>query len=169
MRHFTLPERRHGISRLADAVTTAVYGPFAPHEYLRLRRVAAGYEPDRFARDYATIAAHGRPNPVPPLSVTESRIAFRRLRGELALLEQPGAIATSDATLRRIASLIPFDPAVYRQLASEPADRHPRICRSCGCSGHDACSHDDSVCTWVTAALCSHCVERSAAAASVAA
>ena len=160
MRQFSLPPRQHGISRLADAITSAVYGPLTPAAYLRLRREAVGYEPDRFARDYATIAAHGQATHVPPLSVAEGRIAFRRLRNELALLEQPGAIATSDATLRRIAALIPFDPAVYRQLANDPAAQHPRVCRSCGCSGHDACSHDDSVCTWVTAALCSHCATR---------
>ena len=150
-----------GASRLADAVVSAVYGPLTPAAYLRLRREAAGYHPDGFARDYAMVAAHGRPEPACRLSVDETRAAHRRIRDELALLERPGVVARDDAVLRRIASLIGFDPAVYRQLANDPADRHPRICRGCGCSGHDACSDDDSVCTWVTPAWCSHCEARS--------
>lgn len=160
MRHLTLPARRQGASRLADAVLNAAHGPLTPADYLRLRRVAAGFAPDAFARAYAMVANHGRP--VPPIrpSVAESRATFRRIRDELALLEKPGAVARGDATLHRIASLIGFDPAVYRQLANDPVDQHPRVCRGCGCSGHDACSTDDSVCHTIVPGWCSHCADR---------
>lgn len=143
-----------------------MYGALSPAAYVRLRREAAGYHPNALARDYALVAAHGRPEPAVRPNVDESRAAHRHLRDELALLERPGTVVLDDAVLRRLASLFAFDPAVYRQLASESADRHPRVCRGCGCSGHDACSDDHSVCTWVTPAWCSHCEARSGQRAS---
>jgi hypothetical protein len=158
--HFALPTRRQ-----SSALTVAL----TPGAYLALRRAAAGYTPEAFTRAFIMVQDHDRPRPVTAPSIEETRQRFRQTRNELALLERPRTVARDQATLRAIASVIPFDIDVYRQLAAEPADRHPRICRGCGCSGHDACSTDDAVCRWVTPDVCSHCFDRNIQRASAAA
>ena len=97
----------------------------------------------------------------------------QKARVDVALATRHGARLRDAALLDVIAAVIPFDPAVYRQLAGEPADRHPAVCRGCGCSGNDPCiaEHDgaEHVCRTAIRGLCTHCVERGAASAKAAA
>ena len=159
MRHFTLPTRRKRPTPLLLPLTAA--------SYLALRRTAAGVSQADLARALIILADNRRRGPSPRSTTTEGRERFRRFLDNVRLLEKSGSLATDRATLTAIASLFPFDPAVYHQLAKAP-NHHPRICRSCGCSGHDPCIDDDharhdAVCRWITPALCSHCVDRSIA------
>lgn len=124
-----------GPARAADAALT-------PAAYLRLRRCAAGLS----------------------IAAVAERIALRiadrsEARALVALLETDGARARYAATLDRLAGAIPFHPAIYRQLAEDPADRHPRICRACGWSEADRCSDpvDGPARAWATPACCSAC------------
>ncbi len=136
-----------------------------PSAYLTLRRKAAGYTIEQLAKALVMVGLHGRDRP----NLEELRALQHRTRDQVALFERPGALIRTIDTLHLIESVMPFDPAVYRQLADAPADRHPRICRSCGCSGHDPCITDNHVCEWVSDEACSHCVDRAAGAAKVAA
>ena len=155
---------------LADRRVSALCGPLSPADYLRLRRVASGYSPEAFARALLMVADHGQP-PAARAGRTrdEEQQRFRETLDLVRLLETGGTVARRAQTLHAIQSLIPFDPDVYHQLANEPADRHPRVCRGCGCSGHDACSTEHSVCAWVTPGWCSFCEARTAVGRKVAA
>jgi hypothetical protein len=73
-------------------------------------------------------------------------------------LETPGNTARKPETLEALRSIFAFDPDVYRQLATEPAARHPRICRGCGCSQWDPCARDDGACAWATDKACTVCL-----------
>lgn len=165
MRHFTPPAR--------TALPPSLLGPLDAARYLGLRIAAAGYSHDQFARAVLLVQDHGRPRPITPPTVAESRLRFRQMRNDVALATRPGARLREPALVHLIASIIPFDPAVYRQLATEPADRQPPVCRGCGCSGHDACVTEDAagehVCHTVVPGLCSRCLESGAASLSVAA
>lgn len=159
---FNPPARRDDRSHIA--------APFTPAAYVALRREAAGYTQESFARALVILEDHHRPVPRPRLTLEEGRTRFRQMLGLVRLLERRGTVARCPQTLTAIASLIAFDAAVYRQLATQPAARHPRICRTCACSNSDPCfDHQDHVCHWVTPDLCSHCVAHSVASAQVAA
>ena len=115
--------------------------PLKPAQYLQLRREAAKLSID----DVATALA--------------PRIFDRPAAASLVrLLETPGFTARYGRTLQRLAKIFPFDPGVYRQLADEPADRHPRVCRSCGCSHWDPYPGDAmGNCVWQTPTMCTRC------------
>ena len=114
-----------------------------PAAYLRLRREAAGLTLDDAAAAFAP-------------RIHDRRVAYALLR----LWETDGVVGEADDVLR-LSALYRLDVAVYRQLAEEPADRHPTICAGCGCTQHDACLDDHGVgCHWVAPDLCSGCEER---------
>lgn len=136
-----------------------------PAAYLTLRRKAAGFTIESLARALVMVGLHGQDRP----TMKELRAVQLRTRDQVSLMERPGAVIHNDDTLRLIESVMPFDPAVYRQLADHTADRHPKVCIGCGCSGHDPCHDDSRTCMWVTKDTCSHCVERAIKAAGVAA
>ena len=95
----------------------ARFAPLTPATYLRLCREAAGLTRHALAMRLAP-RAHDLPQ-----------------AGDLlAVLETPGNVARRAATLERLRILPAFDPDVYRQLATEPPDRHPRVCRGCAAS-----------------------------------
>lgn len=87
--------------------------PMAPWDYLRLRREAAGL----------TIAQAGRAFWANPAHREDVE---RNLRG----FEHPGVVM-KPWVAETINRAFPFDPAVYRQLAEDPAHQHPDLCRSC--------------------------------------
>ncbi|SDA21735.1 hypothetical protein [Sphingomonas sp. NFR15] len=111
-----------------------------PWRYLKLRRLAAGLTIERLAE---SITPRGRDR--------------RKTVALIALLETEGAHARNDLTLRALANAFPFDPLVYRQLAEEPADRHPRVCGTCGCSHWDPCESEAGCCAWTAPDQCSRC------------
>ena len=76
----------------------------------------------------------------------------------IRLWETEGMRAQFPAVLR-LKGAFPFDAEVYHQLSSEPADRHPAICRACGCSHWDPCDDPDhgGSCGWSEPDLCTHC------------
>lgn len=156
MRHFVLPARQSGKSIAAQLLATT---PLTPAAYFQLRRKAAGADLDQLARALVTVLAHGRPLTRRKPSPAELGRRYMAMRDTVALLERRGSLCLDGDLLDAVRSVMPFDPDVYRQLATAPADRLPRICRSCGCSDHDQCSDDHSCCSWSTPALCSHCVE----------
>lgn len=108
--------------------------------YLQLRRLAAGL----------TVAQVGE-RIAPRLRDRAAAVAL------VALLETEGACARHDTTLSALGDVFAFDPLVYRQLSEAPADRHPLICASCGCSHWDPCEREDGCCSWAAPDQCSHC------------
>lgn len=122
-----------------------------PSRYLRLRRRAAGITiRQAAARMFGSDAAR--------VDIAISLITA---------LETPGVRARIDLTLDRLRIAFPFDPDVYRQLAHDPADRHPRVCLGCGCTRDDACVSADghTTCGWHDtsrpgAAICTRCAGR---------
>jgi len=128
--------------------------PFTPASYLRLRRTAARLTIEQAAERIADRAA-----PVQGRRIGRTN-ALAELRALLRQLETPGVVARSADTLALLRLAFPFDPDVYRQLATEPADRHPRICRGCGCSEHDACAVEPfGNCAWAAPTLCTRCTD----------
>ncbi len=129
----------------APAPAEQLLPPLTAADYLRLRREAA------------------------KLSITQVADALSisgAVRGEvsgfLRLIETSGARVTRTDTLLRLQAIFPFDPAVYGQLIDEPADRHPQICRGCGCSHWDPCDQDGlGPCAWSTPTSCTRCVPES--------
>jgi hypothetical protein len=138
------------ITRCREAPTPAQQPlpPLTAADYLRLRREAA------------------------KLSITDVAAAVSSDRAErgsaaalLRLFETPGARVSRHDTLLRLQTIFPFDPAVYQQLIDEPADRHPQICRGCGCSHWDPCDQDGKgPCAWSSPSSCTRCVPESVAA-----
>lgn len=128
-------------SHFRPAQTPSALGPLQASEYLRLRRTAAGLTVDQLADRLG-----------PGRRAGEARSIITRL-------EARGATARTDAIIERIARVIPLDATVYRQLADDPVERHPSVCRSCGCSEFDGCSCSDSgrACSWATSHLCTRC------------
>ena len=139
-----------------QAKAPPLLAPLAPCDYLRLRRRAAGLTIDQLAYQIAHNIAHRFARTTENRSA-EARERVKVIRDQLTLLERPGSRARFTDILQGIERVIPFDPNVYCQLADEPADRHPLVCRSCGCSSHDPCIDNHSVCKWVSPQLCSHC------------
>ena len=159
MHHFIPPARR-------SAASSVALGPLDAASYLGLRIAAAGYTVDAFARAVITVQDHDRPVPAERPTVDQSRLRLRQMRNDVALATRRGTRLRNPELVDLIAKIIPFDPAVYRQLANEVADRHPPICRSCGCSGNDPCIAEDGsgehVCRTAVPGICSHCLDRSA-------
>ncbi|BCA60219.1 hypothetical protein [Sphingomonas sp. HMP6] len=116
--------------------------PLKPDEYLNLRRRAAGLSIVEVARLIA-------PSPKDHAEA----VAL------VAMLEAPGCRARFPETIEALQRAYPLDLAVYRQLADEPADRHPTVCRSCGCSEWDPCHHEQGTCGWASTTKCTRCAE----------
>ena len=132
---------------LADATpaTPPLPAPLKPAAYLRLRRKAAGLTVPQLA-DRITGVPADRDEMMCPI----------------ALLETDGSVARRDATIAAIARAMPMDADVYRQLRDDPVDRHPRVCRDCGCSAWDRCGADQRAghvdcCTWESETQCTVC------------
>lgn len=138
-RTFTLPQGRRHRAALAASAPIA---PLTPAAYLRLRREAAGMS----VRQVAGMLARKADDVAPALDL-------------IYVLETPGNVARRAETLERLRAVFAFDPDVYRQLAGEPADRHPQVCRGCGCSHWDPCGDDrHGACAWSTPGTCSRCL-----------
>lgn len=135
------------ITRCQGAAASAeqLLPPLTAADYLRLRREAAKLS-------------------IP--AVAAALVSTSADRGEAAaflrLIETPGARVSRHDTLLRLQAIFPFDPAVYGQLIDEPADRHPQICRGCGCSHWDPCDEDGrGPCAWSSPTSCTRCVPES--------
>lgn len=120
---------------------STVLKPLTPAGYLRLRRNAARMTIDQVAERI------------------EPRL---HRRGDIATmlrnLERDGVTARQIDILRPLQRAFPIDLEVYAQLRDEPADRHPSVCRVCGCSANDRCTGEHrGQCRRETADLCSAC------------
>ena len=114
--------------------------PLKPDAYLKLRRRAAGLS----IVDVARIIA-------PRERDRAEAVAL------VAMLDAPGCRARHSETLDALRSAFQFDPSVYRQLADEPADRHPTVCRGCGCSEWDPREDQHGACAWSGHTDCTRC------------
>jgi hypothetical protein len=131
-----------------------VLPPFTPATYIALRRRASRLTIEQAAERILSGAIQVRPRKM------GRSAALAELRELLRQLETPGVVARSTDTLLLVRLAFPFDPDVYCQLATEPADRHPRICRGCGCSQWDPCRHaHQRPCAWAGADICTHCTD----------
>lgn len=84
----------------------------------------------------------------------------------LRVAERPGATIGADGLVDLLARAMPltFDADVYRQLRDEPADRHPTLCRGCGCSAWMPCTcRNGRACRIGEDGACSACAESAAA------
>lgn len=148
------------ISSRRTGKTASALPPLTAPAYVRLRREAAGMTVDQLARALVLVAAHGWA--AKRLTLEEGRSRHRRMLDQVRLIEREGAVIRDAAAMRLIQSVMPFDPAVYRALAETPAGDHPRVCRGCGCSDHDACvtesAGDEQICSLVTRNVCSRCL-----------
>lgn len=140
------------LTPVADrAVSIAAALPITPAQYLTLRREASGLSRMEVARrlyDIKIKRFYGD---------RRSRRLFDSVAQALSTVEQleiPGARSKYRPVIDVLGGIFPLDADVYHQLIDEPADRHPAICRSCGCSRHDACG---GICT-LTHAVCNHCI-----------
>ncbi|WP_341207256.1 hypothetical protein [uncultured Sphingomonas sp.] len=132
-------------SHFRPAQTATALSPLRAWEYLRLRREAAGLTIEQLVS-----------------RLTSSERRAEQARRLIMRLESPGASARDDAVIARIGRVVPLDVTVYRQLADDPIERHPSVCRRCGCSDFDRCSCSTSgrACSWASSHLCTRC-ERS--------
>lgn len=129
----------------APAPAEQLSPPLTAADYLRLRREAAKLS-------ISAVAA----------AMTSNSADRGQAAAFLRLIERPGTRVNRQDTLLRLQQVFPFDPAVYGQLIDEPADRHPQICRGCGCSHWDPCDEDGSgPCAWSSPTSCTRCVPRS--------
>lgn len=143
-----LTSRRSGKSALAPAL--ACPKVMTPSLYLRLRREAAGLSRTQVAQRLYDIKIKRVFGDRRPRRLYDS---VAQALATVQQLETPGAYARYRPMIDFLGGVVPLDADVYHQLRDEPADRHPLVCRGCGCSTHDAC---DGACT-LTGALCSHC------------
>jgi hypothetical protein len=123
----------------ADAAPSPV-PPVTPAAYLRLRRVHAGLT-------VAQLASRITANPDQHSMATAM----------IHLLETPGVVARHAETTRALARVLPFDASVYWQLAHDPVEAHPRVCRGCGYTIWDAYSVEDQLLGWTTDTSCTRC------------
>lgn len=123
----------------------AVLPPLTAGAYLKLRREAAGLSISHVASIIA-------PKPA----------RFAKALSLVQTLEGDGARARHVDTLIALRKAFPFDILVYRQLAEEPAERHPTVCRGCGCSEWDPCRalYSADCCGWSSTVSCTRCTER---------
>ena len=147
-RTFDLPERR------ADRARSAVLPPLTAPDYLRLRRKAAGLSVAAVAK--RLYEAHRAARPAMTVEWAASVVT---------LLETSGSTARYAEALDALRAVFPFDPDVYRQLAADPVDQQPRVCRGCGCSAWDACEDEGfpGNCMWATPNSCTRCLKADAA------
>ena len=143
-----LTSRRSGNSALAPAL--ACPKVMTPALYLRLRREAAGLSRTQVAQRLYDIKIKRVFGDRRPRRLYDS---VAQALATVQQLETPGAYARYRPMIDFLGGIVPLDADVYHQLRNEPADRHPLVCRGCGCSTHDDC---DGACT-LTGALCSHC------------
>lgn len=134
-------------SHFRPAQTASALGRLQPSEYLRLRRTAAGLTVDQVVD-----------------RLTSSPSRAEQARRIINRLETRGASARNDDVIARIARVVPVDVTVYRQLADDPIERHPAVCRGCGCSEFDrcACSSGGRACRWASSDLCTRCAREGA-------
>lgn len=135
-RTFSLPRSR------SERAATVRPAPLTPAAYLRLRREAAGLS----IRHVAGMLAREADQVATALDLVHA-------------LETPGNTARRRETLESLRDVFAFDIDVYHQLADEPADRHPAVCRGCGCSEWDGCMDGDhGACSWATPTACTRCL-----------
>ncbi|MFK3888510.1 hypothetical protein [Sphingomonas sp. NPDC079357] len=115
------------------------FPPLRPATYLRLCREAAGLSRHAVAVRVAPRAGD-----------------LKHACDLLDVLETPGNVARRAETLERLRAVLPFDPDVYRQLASEPPERHPRVCRGCAASAGNP-RDDAGALRWATDQICARC------------
>lgn len=133
--------------------SAAAADPIRPWEYIRLIREAAGLTIAQTARPY-WIKAEGRPD------LAKIRADVERLTGDV---ERPGFVIRMDYLVDDLRRALPhFDADVYRQLRDEPADRHPSICRGCGCSSWSPSLTDDGCESTIENGRCTACEESAA-------
>ena len=133
-RTFSLPQDRR------ERVAQTAFAPLTAAAYLRLRREAAGLS-------IATVARALAKKPADLSAATDL----------VHLLEQPGNIARKIKTLYALQAIFPFDQAVYGQLAREPAEHHPQVCRGCGCSEWDTDDARAETFAWASEHSCVRC------------
>lgn len=124
--------------------------------YLRLRREAAGHSIDELAFMLG--------------SSTDHRAT---MRCQLGLLEDDklgSGITLAFINVLAASRPFAFDDHVANALLARRLDPAgdlplPQVCRSCGCSWHDACETSSGPCSWVNGdpTLCSACLDREAA------
>lgn len=142
--------KRPALPRLPDAV------PLTPAGYLVLRRKAAGLTERQLADRLARLFERGAFGETALTGDPIDGYMLHLVRG----LEMPNAVARHRATIDGLALAMPLDGDVYFQLAGA-ANRHPRVCRSCGCSANDACQHEHlGNCAWESPTRCTHCATR---------
>lgn len=149
---FATPPAKRFLTRTPDATL------LTPSEYLQLRRKAAGLEIRDLAERLEKLRGHliRSGDVLPTMFAVKSDIVALIL-----MLESTGARAKLRDTLDAIALVMPFDADVYQQLADAAPQRHPRVCRGCGCSTHDRCRHADTGdCSWESPTQCSHCAQK---------
>lgn len=127
-----------------EPVCPSLHAPLTPAAYLRLRRKSSGQSVTDAAAKIAPKAADQA-----------------EVRALIEMLETDGVHARHVSSLDLLASAYALDSSVYFQLMTEPADRHPMVCRGCGCSKWDPCHHDEheelDACTWAAENICSRC------------
>ena len=135
--------------------------PLSPGRYLRLRRVAAGLSERDLAQRMAAVWMHGVAQHVGAENAPQprTRVTIRDLIDQMLIivrgLELPSAVARRRDTIDAISLVLSIDPDVYWQLADSAPSRHPRICRGCGASTHDA----GEPVNWSTASCCTACAD----------
>lgn len=145
-----LTSRRTDKSALAPALASAVAEVMTPSLYLRLRREAAGLSRTQVAQRLYDIRIKRVFGDRRPRRLYDSPA---QALATVQQLETPGAYAKYRPMIDFLGGIVPLDVDVYHQLRDEPADRHPLVCRGCGCSTDDAC---ENACT-LAGAVCSHC------------
>lgn len=130
--------RAHVPNGKTEMQATGMLRSVSPSEYLRLRRKAAGLS----IADAASLIAQG-----------SRAIDAQEAAALIRLLETPGVRARRLDPIWVIAVAYPVDPDVYQQLARGDADRHPTLCRVCGCSKYD--NPGD----WYAPTLCTGCAQ----------
>lgn len=119
--------------------------PMTPWHYLTLRRVAAGLSRVRLV-DMIMLAGAK-----PYRTRTRRQLTQAKVMAWLELVETPGTRIIDRDHLDLLALVLPIDADVYLQLATEPADRHPTLCGSCGVAD-DAVPVTDDRCRACTTA-----------------
>ncbi len=151
---FVAAAPRRALPRRADAV------PMTPWTYLALRRNAGGITQQQLADRLTALSRRER-----PLITIVGPVEQHMLRA-VKTLETSGFTSRVPVLIDAIAAVMLFDADVYWQLARNAPQRHPRVCRGCGCSTHDACQHDHwGACAWVSPTQCSHCAKKAERAA----
>ena len=117
---------------------------FAAAAYLKLRREAAGLSISQVATTIAPKASR-----------------YAEALSLVTMLETDGVRARHTDTLIALHKAFPFDIVVYRQLADDPADRHPTVCRGCGCSEWDPFRprYAAEFCGWANSTTCTGCAD----------